>query len=235
MLGLWKRNVKVCQQDPYVTDAEMSAARILARGQWSQFQRAFENRIKDGATDFCVRVPLVKGNITERMWLAVVGIHDGLIEGALSSNPTFRKDLRIGQRVQVNASEVEDWMYHVGENQYGGYSVIVLLGREIQQLNGLPSNGNESREAAEHRVCRKWASLLERQLRSQDARIALRRDDEATLGCISQINALLCGNLNDYPREEELADKVRLPVSAVQIIFLLSKLMDDVLMRTGAA
>ncbi|MBM3465394.1 MAG: DUF2314 domain-containing protein [Armatimonadetes bacterium] len=60
----------------------------------------------------------------EMMWIAVSGWHDGMLRGQLASVPRVRKDLVIGQTLQMQEEDVYDWLIRMEDGtEIGGFTV----------------------------------------------------------------------------------------------------------------
>jgi uncharacterized protein YegJ (DUF2314 family) len=51
-----------------------------------------------------------EGTSHEYMWIAVTGWEEGRLKGYLASDPQYRRDLRAGQKIEIEESDVYDWL-----------------------------------------------------------------------------------------------------------------------------
>jgi uncharacterized protein YegJ (DUF2314 family) len=222
-MQFWKNNTHSSNQNPYSADKEMAAGRTEAREKWKVFCQSFSNRHKTGATEFSVRVPITKGNVTERMWVAVSSIDGDKINGTLASKPEVLHDYKLGQQIEIHSANVEDWMYTKGADEYGGFTVIVTLRREVQKLNNLDQKDQkDQKKMVEARLActHAWAEILNKQIASPHIGLKLSNQQDATLSYLTKINQLMCGNLARDPSPEELAAASGLPKEAISAIWL---------------
>ncbi len=123
-------------------DPEMDAARKLARKTFKFFWRELSweyRRIIPGLSIAAVKAeftdpPEMKSNApdaleVEHMWINEVEF-DGLrVSGTLINSPNSLRSVSEGDAVQIAPSRVGDWMYAIGDDVYGGYSVDLMRQR----------------------------------------------------------------------------------------------------------
>lgn len=107
-------------------DVEMAAARSRARAAFF----AQEARFRAGLAfkeHLLVKAPFVSGDQTEYMWVEIVKWGARSVEGTLSSDPYYVKDLHAGSRVTVAFDDIYDYiLYHSDGTQEGNESGKVL-------------------------------------------------------------------------------------------------------------
>jgi uncharacterized protein YegJ (DUF2314 family) len=211
-------NFNVSKQDPYASDSEMAAARTSARRHWPFFRQSFAMSPKTGASNFSVRVPITKGNVTERMWLAVDSIDGDKLRTRLSSQPEILRHLKPGQPMQANVADVEDWTFENGADEFGGFTIMVIYRREIQKVNGLAQKDEKKNAAAQSMLTQSWLSSLKQQMASPHHAVEISQAQTDTLTYLSKINALLCGNLGRFPSPEEVSARSGLPERTIDTI-----------------
>lgn len=110
-------------------DPEMQQAVVTARETWPQFVAAFEAR---SGENHSVKAPISYADNTEFIWLEVTAIEGDLIFGTLGNDPANLGPLKVGAKVSVPLSELNDWCYidTQGEMQ-GGFTVAVF--REVMR------------------------------------------------------------------------------------------------------
>jgi len=106
------------------TDGELKSAVAEARGRWPEFVQAFQNRKQD--QPFSVKAPFTDGVNKEWMWVIVSELRGEIIAGALGNSPLNVKGLREGDYVEVQANDIDDWIYSDGQQPIGGFSVAIL-------------------------------------------------------------------------------------------------------------
>jgi uncharacterized protein YegJ (DUF2314 family) len=123
------------QDDKHITliegdDPKMAAAFVEARESFRHFWKevAHDRRRIVKAMDLAV----VKAAFTdkgrsqvEHMWLAEVEFDGKEVSGELQNDPQRLKSVRKGQRLSVPLVKIEDWMYVVDDEVYGGFTVNV--------------------------------------------------------------------------------------------------------------
>ena len=118
-------------------DAEMNAAIDEARRRLPEFRRALDE-------DARRLLPEIEGSLvkaafespithkTEHMWIEDAGFEDGKIVGTLSNEPQEIPELRKGEWVSVDFSQVSDWAYRKNDRTFGGFTVKVMQRRGLQ-------------------------------------------------------------------------------------------------------
>ena len=118
--------VTVSEDDP-----DMVAAVEEAQRRWPEFVAAFEQRHDSGGENFSIKAPFGEENSVEFMWVAVTAIENEVVYGELGNDPAAGT-LKIGDRVTVNTSDVNDWIYINNDDMVGGFTVKVLAERSRQ-------------------------------------------------------------------------------------------------------
>lgn len=109
-------------------DPRMKAAVSQARSRFAEFQSAFE--AKNGR-DFAIKVPVTEGGNTEHVWVEVGSIGPDEIGGQLASEPVALGDYRLGSRISVKRSEIEDWTFRREDDLVGLFTLPVV--QQIQE------------------------------------------------------------------------------------------------------
>ena len=132
--AMWGANELFGSTDSIVNasanDAELAAARTRARKAFF----AQEARFRAGLAfkeHLLVKAPFVQSDQTEYMWVEVTswGVHN--MEGLLTSDPYYVKDLHAGSRVMVPLDEVYDYIfYHADGTEEGNETGKILEQRE---------------------------------------------------------------------------------------------------------
>ena len=105
-------------------DPSMLRAVQEARERWPEFVAAFEGRSSGDV--FSVKAPLSDGEATEFMWLSVGAIENNIVFGRLDNDPVSIGRIKSGDRVRVAVADLNDWLYTLGNQQHGGFTVAVL-------------------------------------------------------------------------------------------------------------
>lgn len=123
-------------------DAEMEQAAAKARQTFRYFWRemAWERRriipalsvaaVKASFSDPPeVQSKDPKALKVEHMWLLEVDFDGRQIQGTLINSPNTLRSIKEGDRVTLGGKQLCDWMYAIGEQVYGGFTVDVLRSR----------------------------------------------------------------------------------------------------------
>lgn len=89
-------------------DPLMRMAVEKARSGWPRFLAAFESRQGE---NFTVKAPVSRDGKTEFIWIAVTAVEGERIYGTLGNEPADLGPLKLGSKVSVNVSELNDWCY----------------------------------------------------------------------------------------------------------------------------
>lgn len=107
------------------SDPEMRAAISRAKARLPAFWKEFEAA---SARDvFSVKVPVTDAGSTEYFWLVHVARADGRVSGTIDNRPNLVSTVVQGQRLEVNESEIVDWLYWRDEKMYGNFTARALL------------------------------------------------------------------------------------------------------------
>jgi uncharacterized protein YegJ (DUF2314 family) len=130
-------------------DPEMQRACENARASFRYFWRevAWERRrIIPALTLACVKAPFSDGEpkrsargtpSVEHMWLSEIDFDGRLISGVLLNSPNTLKSVKKGDSAQLPLSQISDWMYAIGREVFGAYTVNLLRSRmERRELEG---------------------------------------------------------------------------------------------------
>ncbi|RYG62630.1 DUF2314 domain-containing protein [bacterium] len=75
---------------------------------------------------FAVKKPFQDGDDVEHIWLVDVSYDGATFSGEVGNDPVTVTNVQSGERAQVTADELSDWMYRDGAKLVGGYTVRVL-------------------------------------------------------------------------------------------------------------
>lgn len=168
------------------SDPEMQAAYARARGSFRLFWREVacdRRRIIPMLDMAAVKAPFsdpqkprAKGEPeVEHMWLTDVDYDGEFVSGELVNAPNKLKSIKQGDTLRVAIGGLSDWMYVIGGDVYGGYSVNLLRARMSAKerknhdaawgLNfGDPSAVRTSTEQERHRLNLTLATSLREHL-----------------------------------------------------------------------
>jgi uncharacterized protein YegJ (DUF2314 family) len=123
------------------TDPEMQAAYQKARETFRYFWReiAWERRRIVPALDLtCVKAPFSDGERVSRtednpqvehMWMNEVDFDGRVVSGVLINAPNWLKTVKEGDSARFPLDEISDWMYAIGGEVYGAYTVNLMRSR----------------------------------------------------------------------------------------------------------
>ena len=110
-------------------DAAMNAAIAKAKATIGDFVQAF-HAAKPGTSEFFVKKPYRNpGDGAEHMWIRVDEEKDGVIKGVVANEAEETKEVKLGDAVVLNLSEISDWKYQDGKKLIGGYTVRYFFER----------------------------------------------------------------------------------------------------------
>jgi uncharacterized protein YegJ (DUF2314 family) len=88
---------------------------------------------------FAVKIPVRQGGHTEYFWITPFRENRNRFEGTVSNRPTYVRNVKHGQTVVFDRSDIVDWMYLKGSTMHGNYTTCALMA------------GRQAAEAAEFR------------------------------------------------------------------------------------
>ena len=127
------------------SDPEMQRAYAQARANFRYFWRelAWERRRIVPALDLaCVKAPFSDGDQSvsspdkaevEQMWFDEIDFDGETVSGMLLSEPNWLKTVQAGDSVQIPLTQISDWMYAIGGEVYGAYTVNLMRSRMSPQ------------------------------------------------------------------------------------------------------
>jgi hypothetical protein len=108
-------------------DEALQRAHERAVREWPDVRSRFSRGLPPGHTLLVKHGFPVPGSGREFMWVAVVGLKDGDVQGALANDSSYVPEMRAGKRVSFPDAEVFDWMISDGRGgREGGYSIEAL-------------------------------------------------------------------------------------------------------------
>ncbi len=110
-------------------DPRLVRAVEQARTEWPKFVAAFEERAGE---QFSIKAPLSHEDHTEFIWIAVTGLEGDRVYGEIANEPGNLGPLKLGSKVCVPLSDLNDWCYMDPQNNLAGGFTIKAL-RQAQQ------------------------------------------------------------------------------------------------------
>lgn len=121
-------------------DIEMNTAIQKAQETLPSFIQAFQSPTRT-QTDFLIkaRFPYGNGNDAEHIWIGDLSYKNNQFEGFLVNEPIYLQNIKLGDKVTVQISDISDWMIIDDNKLFGGYTIHVLRNRmtksEQEQFN----------------------------------------------------------------------------------------------------
>jgi uncharacterized protein YegJ (DUF2314 family) len=102
-------------------DPRMQEAVLKAQDTWPEFVAAFEaNRGKL----FSIKAPVSHSGKTEFIWVQVTAVEGDHVYGKLANDPANLGPLKVGSKVKVPLSDLNDWCYIDAQgNLQGGFTI----------------------------------------------------------------------------------------------------------------
>ena len=108
--------IAVADDDPLMKEAVAKA-----RAGWPKFVAAYE---ASAGENFAVKAPVSHSGNTEFIWIGVTSIEGERIYGTLGHDPANLGPLKLGSKVSVKRSDLNDWMYFDPQGQMtGGFTI----------------------------------------------------------------------------------------------------------------
>jgi uncharacterized protein YegJ (DUF2314 family) len=108
-------------------DTEMQAAIMTAKNSLGQFLQAFMRPSKDQQA-FLIKAVFVEGEQAEHIWLADLSFTGGIPRGVVANEPAL-PGMRFKQSVEIEPSQITDWMYVEDGYLVGGYTTRLIRQR----------------------------------------------------------------------------------------------------------
>lgn len=107
-------------------DEEMNTAILKANETLDDFNKALSD---PNADSHALKVKFSNGKGIEHMWIGSIVYKDGQYSGILNNEPEYVTEYKSGDKINVETSQISDWMYLVNGKVYGGYTLRVLRDR----------------------------------------------------------------------------------------------------------
>jgi len=115
-------------EDPAFTE-------VIAKAKASSgdFLRAFREK-PEGARAFFVKKPYpTSTGVMEHMWISVLEETNGTLKGKVANEADETREVKKGETVSLNISEISDWKYTNGKKLVGGYTIRYFFERMTPQ------------------------------------------------------------------------------------------------------
>lgn len=111
-------------------DKDMLIAYKKARDTLSDFIGKYEKQ-NDEKRNYYLKVGVSDEGHVEYFWIANFQIRDaGRFSGVVTNNPAVVKNVRRGDRITFDTSDVYDWMYMKNRKMYGNFTGCAMLTKE---------------------------------------------------------------------------------------------------------
>jgi len=104
-------------------DPRMAAAVAEARERWPEFVESFKRR---EGRNYSVKAPITVGEVTEFIWIEVIGLEPEYIHGKLGNDPVDLGDMKLGDQVEVPLKDLNDWAFIRDDKPVGLFTMKVL-------------------------------------------------------------------------------------------------------------
>ena len=76
---------------------------------------------------------LLRGMLTEFMWVRVLAFNGFVIKGVLDNEPQKLTNIKLGEEIDIPLDEICDWLFSCRRKAYGGFTVHVLRAEMSEQ------------------------------------------------------------------------------------------------------
>lgn len=111
-------------------DEEMNAAILQANETLDDFKKGL---LDPTADSHALKVKFSNEKGIEHMWIGDIVYKDGQYSGILNNEPEYITEYKSGDKIEVDASKISDWMYLVNGKLHGGYTLRVLRDRMTEE------------------------------------------------------------------------------------------------------
>jgi len=119
--------IQVPKSDPHM-DAAFQKARA-SRADFLAIARAPRKSIESMAIKVAVR----ENNTVEYFWISPFMEKDGRFHGRLNNTPRLVRNVKNGQIISFEESEIVDWLYRENGRMFGNFTACALLKHEPKQ------------------------------------------------------------------------------------------------------
>ncbi len=107
-------------------DKEMNAAIAKANQTLKDFNDGLTNPNADSQA---LKVKFSNSKGIEHMWIGDIEYKNGKYSGILNNTPEYVTEYKPGDKIDIDASKISDWMYLINGKLFGGYTMRVLRDR----------------------------------------------------------------------------------------------------------
>lgn len=105
-------------------DPLMQEAVAKARRSWQQFVAAFEAAAGE---NFSIKAPVSHSGNTEFIWITVTAVEGNQVYGTLANEPANLGPLKVGSKVKVPLSDLNDWCFMDAQRALqGGFTLAAV-------------------------------------------------------------------------------------------------------------
>jgi len=105
-----------------ISAAEIAKMHEQAQKSFHEFASAFEKKLPEDSK-FSIKLRIEDKNGAEHVWAGVAAIKGDTVEAKIDNNPEIATSYKIGQKITVKTSDIEDWLYVHGQTPMGGFSL----------------------------------------------------------------------------------------------------------------
>ena len=120
--------LEVSDDDPLMKHAVQQA-----RENWPRFVAAYEERAGE---NFSVKAPITREGNTEFIWISVTSLEGERIYGELGNEPGNLGSLKLGSKVSVLVSDLNDWCYLDPQGKMAGGFTVEVVQKALRKRRG---------------------------------------------------------------------------------------------------
>jgi uncharacterized protein YegJ (DUF2314 family) len=113
-------------------DANMAAAFHKARATLKEFL-ALVREPRPSITNYAVKIGIPDRKQKEFFWISRFTQEDGRLVGRIDNTPRLVRNIREGERISFEESDVVDWLYRENGKMIGNYTACALIKNETPQ------------------------------------------------------------------------------------------------------
>ena len=107
----------------------------IARKRFPKFDSAFESGKYD-KDKFSIKVKFSHAKGNEYIWLIDISKDGGHYWGVVSDTPRTTKQVKLGDRPEINDNDVVDWLYGKDSILHGGFTLRLIFSRMSNEERG---------------------------------------------------------------------------------------------------
>jgi len=98
-------------------------ARREAKSTFPTFLRKLNNKEKSRAYNYSVRLAFNTFGGEEYVWLNSLRYEEGVLFGLISNEPKRLQNIKKGDKIKIEETQLVDWMYFYKDKLYGGFTI----------------------------------------------------------------------------------------------------------------